>query len=250
MNCRELQANLNALYDKIPRSYPSFLEDKNNLNGPFLVRVTQEYMDSAKKIVIVGKETNGWLSFKEFCASEDSLCRFLKEYCDFSFGVKCRGPFRNVFREIARRCSETDKSVIWLNLLMFDYNGKSVLYARQEVKAFVLQIQAQLFVEQLNLLRPDAVVFFTGINSLYDSLLRENYYPKIIFHDVNLFEDNPNSAKEITESKMYLHRLRHGLLPPLTFRTYHPGFLYRQGRNVKNRVIDHIITEIKNGVVV
>jgi len=247
MNLQVIQSKLNAIYEKIPTVYPSFLNDREYISGPFLVSVTQEYIDSKKKIIVVGQETFGWLNYKVFCSSDKKIQIYLEEYGNFDFGIfknqskKYNSPFMNEFRKIVKRCSgDIHRSVLWLNINMFDYNKCSIFLAQKEIQAFIFQVQKRLFVDQLKILEPNVIIFFAGINTNYEKMIKDYYYPNTIFKEVDIFKEDRN----INKPGIYLYLLKHYQLPSLTFLTCHPNRLYRSGKHIKDRVIDYIVEKI------
>jgi len=237
----QFQTRLNSLYENISKEYTDELE---LLHGPFLISVTEEYANMKPRVIIVGQETGWWPNYKDYCTGDKKIEDMLKAYWAYNFGVphsnpdvarkylnfrhvrKNTSPFWNLFRSFVKcLCNDVHGSILWQNLIKFDYNGASVFKASEKVQERVFQIQNGLFREEIKILSPDVILFFTGPK--YDGVIKK-YYPNSMFDEVRKPE------------KVY--RVKHPDLPELAFRTYHPKYLYL--KRMQDRTIDLIHSEI------
>ncbi len=235
----DVQAQLNKLYETILVEHPK-LGTSEIISGPFLVSAAEEYLQSSPRIAIVGQETFGYIPFQNFCASTDRIEYSLSEYRNFDFGVGLNGKkynsaFWSVFRQIQKElCKDVHRSIIWTNLILFDVNQKSIFFVGPELVKAILGLQRDIFQRQMEILKPDVVLFLTGVNTKYDELIRR-FYPGIVHKNLNVSG----------LSKVYIHVLEHSLLPKKTLRTYHPGYLNRQGKKIEEMVINQILSFIR-----
>jgi hypothetical protein len=243
----EMNARLNSLYEHISKQYPTELVGDLPLSGPFLIRVTDQYADADRKIMLVGQETYGWYSYKDYCDKENVMPMLFDWYTAFVLGrdPQAKGPFWNEFRRIeGALCNGVHGSIIWQNLMKFDYNCRSVFKAAAEIQDLVFRMQKDLFKEEMNIVSPHAVIFFTGTGGPYDGMIKREY-PSSIFEEIEESRMAVRHWNRSLENKITVHRIRDHDLPLLTLRTYHPHFLYLQGRENKNRIIGIIESQIE-----
>lgn len=186
------------------------------LNGPFLIASNDQYEKATPKVVIVGQENNYWLDcdFLTFL-SDQTLDDALDVYRKFDIAEYGHGSFGRYFSIFRDRIygtitDENRRSILWNNLFKLNHDGKSSISSPHE-KA-ILQIQGELFVDEIEILRPDVVIFLTGPN--YDHII-QRFYPDTEFQEV---DGHPLNEVAMVNSER---------LPKLCFRTYHPGYLNR-----------------------
>ena len=132
------------------------------------------------------------------------------------------GPFWNAIRQFNETFSESHTSV------SFTYNN-IIKIGKHEAKGLpsepILRWQNRWFEvvrEEVRVLAPDAVIFFTGPD--YDKFIEE------AFGSVEFCQIGPRSARQLT-------RVRARVLPVNTFRTYHPNYLWRNDFHAYKREI-------------
>jgi hypothetical protein len=170
-----MQYELNTLYEEHFRDHsPDGGDVCADLRGPDFVWVAPAYLTAKPRVLFIGQQPDG---------------------CDFSY---------------AEFLSGWTVVVGWINLLKFvTADRKSVLGMPFENAA--LNLQGDLFLRELAILRPHACIFATGPH--YDRII-ERYYPGIIF------EDDGFGVRTLAA-------LKHAWLPVPSFRTYHPHALRR-----------------------
>lgn len=205
---------INKLHNLYESYQPKFIEitqkfPDDDLAGPFLMSPNTNYQNQNTKILIVGQETNGWGYFS------DNVKEGMKLYEKFNLGENYRSsPFWNVTRKVERALTGEEFSCAWTNLNKFDFGGKS---PQGEHKKVISDVD-DLLIQEIDLLDPDIVLFFTGPN--FDNRIR-NIFPEISYNEVEKF----------TERELAL--LKHPKLPANSYRTYHPRYL-RQSRIEEN----------------
>jgi len=154
-------------------------------------------------------------SFNDFLINSDAVEGLCWGYDDFDFGLAepslSRTPFWQAFSEfkIEMQCSP-----LWNNVLKVDNNpviGKTNPPSELETK--MAKLQANLFQDELTILRPDVCIFLSG--PYYDK------YLKLLIQECNF-----SRCSDVTERKL-ARVTRNGLpeLPECTYRTYHPKYL-------------------------
>ncbi len=96
----------------------------DEIAGPDLIWLDEEYLQSEPKIAIIGKEQRGWdYSYSEFISQWD-IKSAISVYRTFDFGKEYySSPFWRFFHQI-RHCAfpqepNARKKVLWTNLLKF-----------------------------------------------------------------------------------------------------------------------------------
>jgi len=198
---------------------------KSNEGGPTnpqLIQPTDNYKESSLKIMYIGQETNGWEG--AYCESK-GVHHLLKVYDDFvnkGGAFKYGGQFWNAIKFFQSKFVELNPSsqFVWTNLIKV---GKD--WSKGRPNKNVLEWQAPwdaVFKNELKILNPDITIFFTG--PYYDDLIRKH------FSDIEFIPIEGYKLRQfcILKSKD---------LPENSFRTYHPGYLYRFGLYRVNELI-------------
>jgi hypothetical protein len=196
---RLYQANWDSLCKAIPTG--------SAMSNPLLAAVPHEYETSKKRLLIIGQETHGWgLWDDRLPADTGRAVAFLRgAYCLFQRGRHHNSAF---FRAAAGLQSALNPAsdpfgFLWLNLFVCDQG----LTTPREPAAESLR-QASLLRREIEILRPHAVIFFTGPNYDY-TLKHEKYFPK---------------AEIKPHSEWWAEVIAPDTLPRKTARTYHPNY--------------------------
>lgn len=199
---------------------------------PLLLHLDDRWEKSRTRVLVVGQETLAWQFIKgkdgweqdsvstyaEFAARRqggaDLVGALMDDYERFLEGREHKNsPFWRAFGELR---TMPGTSILWTNLVRCSVDNGSVI--RNCTKAqldHLLKAQRGLLVEEIQLLQPTAVVFFTGPN--YDRILC-NEFPDARFHAVQGHQERQ------------FCRVQANGLPARSFRLYHPGYLVRSGR--------------------
>lgn len=204
------------------------------LSCPLLLHVENLQWDNSKyRILFVGQETFGWdngkengkdrefQTFADFLSKPKSVSTLQNVYKGFDFGATyTRSPFWWAYHQI-RHDAEDDQpySILWTNLYRSSYKTGSVFNASDEDQKTLLEISRKIFVEELKILKPKAVLFMTGPN--YDGTI-EQLFPGVSFVDFSL---------EFTNRRRGIAKIKHPDLPQgKSVRTYHPNYLRRSNQ--------------------
>ncbi|WP_422138331.1 hypothetical protein [Endozoicomonas sp. ALC020] len=219
----------NKLYDLYEKHWFELFEnlgDKNDFVNPFLIKVDPEKIkNSDLKVMIIGQETKGWDEengvHKSIDKGIDLYDRFFikeKFYDGYGRSAFWKG-FRFIQKEFKTAFPNKNISFIWNNISKIGRAGTTGVTSRLrdiERKHFpVVQ-------EELNIIKPDIVLFLTGPNRDGD----------IKFH----FPDAKIAAADSTFSVRALARVQSEYLPKISIRTYHPSYYKGFNNNLKRRV--------------
>lgn len=210
-----MKAQLQALYNEklsdfnqVVSKFPS-----EKLHGPFLISPNNNYQDSQKKLLVIGQETNKW--FSHFNDIEMQM----SGYSSFNVGFQYnRTPFWNVIRKLESTLQINALSCAWANINKFDVNSKRPTGQHEK---FISSLD-HIIVSEIEILKPDICVFFTGpvFDYRLESIFSELAYIKIADFEIH-----------------QLCMLKHPNLPEHTYRTYHPRYLRMKQYEV--RVLDY-----------
>jgi hypothetical protein len=181
----------------------------DDLKGPCLISPNTKYDIQANPLLIIGQETKGWECFV------DDIEKQMKVYEDFNLGEKYyRSPYYNVTRKVEDRLGNERYSNTQTNINKFDVGGKHPKGKHEIAIAFLDKI----LIDEIKILKPKVCIFFTGHS--FDNRLN-NIFSALEFIEIPEF------------NKMEFCQLKHELLPELSFRAYHPGYLRRKGKERK-----------------
>lgn len=213
-------AELLKLYTSHSTAFKSVLNlttEEHKLNGPYLCSPGKEYLESKVKVVFVGQETKGWTAHADVSLQ-------MQTYADFGLGKKyIPSPFWNVIRKIEKAATGNHYCCATLNLNKFDVNGKP---PREPYLATIQKLD-HILKDEIQLLKPDLVIFFTGWR--LDGRLTGIF-------NANLVEVDGLKKRELAEIKLVNESFK-------IFRTYHPNYLRRSG--LENKVINTLISQAK-----
>jgi hypothetical protein len=201
--------------------------------NPLLLDVPSAYFVADYRVMIFGQETNDW--YGEF-PQPGGVDEILKTYKEFYTSGRCYsygGQFWNGVSRLIGALEEQLKpsgktmAFMWNNVIKIGKaNGKG------KPSPAILSWEALWFdvvsfeVEKLD---PNLVVFFSGPN--YDIFINK------IFTDA---EFQPINARPVR----HLARVKSCRLPTDSMRTYHPNYLFRQGREVFYEYLAEIVGAI------
>ncbi|ADN78370.1 hypothetical protein [Geobacter sulfurreducens] len=248
----ELQ-NLKDLYGQLKEG--AFISDElaGRLSPPLLLYPTTRWKEAAVRVLLVGQETLGWdfsdgsyfkwpyseiSSFKDFLTVENSVDAMMHGYKVFEFSRyqpdNYRSPFWRAYRQIRRNFDpEVDgleTAVLWTNLFRMSIDGGSVVNngTEEEIKSLQLAT-AGLLKSEIEILKPNVVLFFTGPN-YNDTLYKEFEGIKLL----NFMGHDPSRTAW----------LEHRHLPNVSLRTYHPEYLNRGNWELVDNIEQAIIARI------
>ena len=245
-----IKENLRSLYMKsVPRlfdeirNHPDIVSaEYDSYGGPFLMSCPweEQYKTSKLKLLVVGKETNRWIPMDRAIESPTAVDDLMRNYEEFKLGLKYIDRAFWMFCHFLQsqiNGTEASLSFLWTNVWKFDRvhnchtdKKKWVGPPEQTMRNIILENFNVLPIE-IEICKPDVVVFFTGPN--YDANIKL-MFPDIEKHQVD--NQTPNKIVRFSSSN----------LPKKTYRTYHPNYSVRQ-RYIKNEsknVLQSLFDEI------
>ena len=239
---KKIVAGESDLQKKLDRLYQNFFENKYisetlgvRMSCPLLISAGVNWENAARKLLVVGQETKWWgpdfsgkykpsdqapiPSLIDFLADGKNIERLVEWYKQFDlsnfYPRLSRTPFWQAFKQLANVInSEGQGATLWANLFRCDVDGESIYKnSSPDEVTQVLDFQATLLKQEIAILQPTNVVFFTGPN--YDVALKSEFLDAI-------FEP---CIENVTVRQFA--RVRAAGLPDNTFRTYHPNYLSR-----------------------
>ena len=234
-----IQSELNHLYEQFKSNVSFSSELAKRASPPLLLNVPEKWVNSTKRVLVVGQETLGWdfhpgdyfpeletsiATFADFQSTPNSVAALTAGYRDFEFARHQRenynSPFWRAYRSVRFALGEDvdgpETAVLWTNLFRMSLDSGSVVGNGSLEEATLIREQgAALLRAEIQVLAPSSVIFFTGPN------YNEHLYAQFPGVELIRLEDY---APEKTSM------LKHSQLPLQTFRTYHPGYLVRSGQ--------------------
>ena len=208
------QSKLEDAYTDALPARERICASEEDISGPLFLSIPEGYERTKVRLMIVGQQTHGW---PDVSIGLDGL---IQTYRDFDLAREYHStPFWQASHQVNEGVNPDgpERSFLWTNLVRSD-QGKE--RPNPEVENTLSELG--LLEKEFELLAPDAAIFFTGPN--YDDRIRQ-VFPGVEFH-----QESSDVA-----------RLTHPLLPARSFRTYHPGYLWRAK---KRGVIDGLVEAI------
>lgn len=201
---------LHELYTEAWEALNAGCARRDGAARPHLIRVPDAYTTAPTRLAIVGQEVGGWAAGVEL--GDDPVDALMRHYAAFDLGRGQAGaPFWDACHELhaALNPNGPPRAFVWSSLVKVDAGGDRSGPALEDPL-----VRLGLPRRELELLRPDAVVFFTGPR--YDPLLAETF-PGLVHEPAGL---------------PFVSRLVHPALPGPSFRCYDPAFLHHRGSSV------------------
>jgi hypothetical protein len=172
----------------------------DGVSGPLLMEVPDSYRRASVRLMIIGQQTYGWPSVTV------ELDELLRTYTAFDLGREYySSPFWQASHQVFRAVNPDgpDRAFLWSNLVRVDQHRERPSAEIEDAVSGLGLLNCEL-----QILKPDAAVFFTGPH--YDDRLRQTF-PGVRYHEL---------AQDVV-------RLQHQDLPAKSFRTYHPRYLWQ-----------------------
>lgn len=228
--------------------YVNFRADliKNNISfpdasAPYLLNPTAAYATANFRVLFCGQEPQGWswsaenckdipaygtwpysdiCSYDDFLKYSDSIDALMEGYKRFDNAThqprNRTSPFNRAFRRVRNICGPGIMVGNACRLAYRNHSGTSYLKAPKLLRNKFDPYQSKLFIDELNILRPDAIMFFTS--SGYDDLLWFGV-PELVL-----------TPLKDGESQDHMGVFTSPYLPCPIYRTYHPAYLQRIGK--------------------
>jgi hypothetical protein len=202
-----VQAVLDSYYaEALTAAEPGFISYFRELSAPFLVSVSQSYLDSPVRVMFFGKETNGWFDkLGPFYERPDCIDVAKTRYEDQQLRGTGNSEFLRQWKRFADAFAGGDRAAVcWNNLMKMDWHRPKRGYSRTSIghsaHLFNFSVAAVRF--EIELLKPDLIIF--GCGHSYDRALKAVL---------------PDRQRVKVEPKALWHFRSNGIE---CFRTFHP----------------------------
>jgi hypothetical protein len=202
-------------------------DDENRASHPLLLRINSEYENAETKIMFFGQETNEWHGpFEE----GDDVTTLLGDYENFYLNKGYyASPFWNNFNKLkVQNAANNSKKIgyIWNNLLKI---GNCRIGRPQNGLLNYTLEYFNVIPNEIEILKPDILLFFTGPN--YDHFIKDRF---------GEYSDETVEGFD----KRSLCKLNFKNLPvKLALRTYHPGAHLKSEK--RNDIFNALISLMK-----
>ena len=171
-----MQEQLNAFYFDTLKTVEFEPIQLQELSLPLLISVPQSFLDAPIRVMFIGKETNGWLGrLAAYYSGSVGMADLLARYEQQMQQSTAQGAFSQMHQRIADALAGGHKqAVLWNNLCKMDwYQGRSDSRNSLRHSAALREFSQKLLRFEIELLKPDALVFGTGPS--YDIALKETF---------------------------------------------------------------------------
>ena len=213
------------------------LYEDRELTMPHLVRAPDRYNDQRSRLMVVGQQTGGWHEQHDVSSVNPSKLMNWHSEFDLAENKKVKkSPFWQIAHKINTALNvSTPPAFIWSNLIKLAERQKAGgKYGKPTTEIRDAIREARLLQLELEILKPNVVVFFTGPTGYYTWELKQQF-PGICIEGAHGYDTH------------ILAKLNHDLLPEHTYRSYHPTALNRRstkkhkGERAGLEVIDSLI---------
>lgn len=178
---------MNDLVSRLNDSYAAILNDfrieglsseDDRFSGVFFTYPSETYENSRFKLMLVGRETAGWntdnglgglnrLQSSVLAGDVSSILReaetrYRKHISSIASGKLRASSFCRFFSKLDEDCGEGNKSIVYANLFAWDYKKSYPLDGPDGAADAIRTVSAKLLAAQIELCKPDAIVFATG----------------------------------------------------------------------------------------
>lgn len=237
MNVENMNKKLRRMYEEHWDSLKSFKEN-NKLSSPLLMKVPECYTEQKTKLFVVGQQTDEWFE-------GNSVEELVDIYERFDFGKYCcKTPFWDSVRKLEKELEIKKGCIVWSNLNRMDDPKESDKCPKKKVEKDMAKKFGFLLREEINICRPDILVFFTGPN--YDENIKWIFSKKkseVEFKKLNnQFSIEERELAEVDKLNIDVETK--------AYRTYHPGYLFRNNNPERlgkkgEKIIQSILSDFK-----
>ena len=227
-----LYPNLTKEINKLNKKLEKESKKKERATNPLLLKVDEKYLNADLKIMFFGQGTNRWLGERNNGVFHENFEPILDLYEHFYLGDACfsyGGQFWNGINRfkklVEKKFPHNNIGYIWNNIIKIGKCEKGFSNSINNITNKYFNV----ILKEIEILQPDVLIFFTGPN--YDIHL------EIILKELKKKEIKPFKEKELC--KIISDKIN------LTFRTYHPNYLWRH--NI-NKFFNTIVAEISKEI--
>ncbi len=182
--------------------------DLDYYDGPLLLNVHNDYLNSEYKIMFICQEPNGWNGYVSFDV-DNGMSKYRK------FDLFETGKYTTIwkymyeFKNLLMPESVGEKNFLWNNLSKFcTWDGKTL--SKEDFYEFTKNFN--VLHSEVEITKPNIIIFFTGYN--WDEKLKEQFNSEI---QLNQLRDDLSTNE--------LAQLKSNIFPKHTYRVAHPRSL-------------------------
>jgi hypothetical protein len=224
---RGLQGELRSLYLSASPAWLPALRDDLRLSNPVLMNVPNQYLRQPARLLVVGQETGPRRWARELDVRRQTagsaIDALMLHYTAFRSSGDDPGHFWRAVRLLEGSLGIEAGSAAWTNLNKCDLEG----VRPRGIEAHLGTIFPCLL-DEVRLLRPDAVVFMTG--PTYDELIQDQL--GAVIERVGRWPTRDFA------------RVLGPHLPRCCFRTYHPNFMLRFRKELWPSILRKLRSEL------
>jgi hypothetical protein len=237
---------LYKIYSKLHEKLPVLVDTENKKNdnptewatNPLFLYADDDYINSEIKIMLFGKETNSWHDKNKlpYGSREDFI---VDDIINLHYGFPVRTFKRSVFfrgfslliNKIEGMNRTRKIGFMWNNLVKMGMQKRG--FPHKLYPGVIKPHLNTIIPEEIKILKPNFLVFFTGPDN-YDKVLNDIF-------------NNPKRNKIANFNERQLCEIE---IPRISkaLRTYHPNYLFKTGNDNVDKYYDCIATEITNGI--
>lgn len=180
---------------------------KSKAASPLLIKVSDDYINSDLKVMVIGQETDGWFGY--FNETQPSIEKLMDGYYDYFYKISKNGKKRSKrafwnnknFEFFEKSIKVEGKSVqfIWNNISKIGGTG------RGKPKRDIWELEKSTFDVirgEIEILKPDLIIFTTGSRDNYIKFHcgNETKFISKLYFEGNVLADKTNNL--IAEVKM------------------------------------------------
>ncbi|MDR0516264.1 MAG: hypothetical protein LBH25_04395 [Fibromonadaceae bacterium] len=228
----------NDVLDKVD-DYNKKVEDPDEkVAFPLFLKSYDEYESAEIKVMIFGKETNGWgdhrnanggiygrgVSIENVTSVYEGV--FIDKWC-YKYGKPFWNSVKNIINLLKEKSCGKKIGNSWNNIVKMGYHGKKKKFPESFYNEIVKPYFNNLIVKEIEILKPDYVIFLTGPD--YEFVLND------VFSTPERKPIEGFKEKELCEI----------VIPNVkkSFRTYHPKYLFFnpiKKKSIFNKIVDEI----------
>ena len=205
----------------------------NRATNPLMLKVNNDWVKADLKVMVFGQENNIWGgefgNDGAFCGQINEIINIYEKFYLNDEMYAC--PFWNEYRNLRNQIKKQDKNIsfLWNNVVKIGRLGIGCLPEIHKITTENFNVIS----DEINILKPDVLIFFTGPNydnKIFDSLGKHS--------KISIGNFNPRQICEIKFDTDY--NLKYSI------RTYHPGYLYRNKERKRIHIEELVLNVNKN----
>ncbi|SAK84984.1 hypothetical protein AWB82_05738 [Caballeronia glebae] len=170
-----VQAVLDSYYaEALTAAESGFMAYFHELSAPFLLSVSQAYLDAPLRVMFIGKETNGWCGkLRAFYERPDGIAIAKTRYEDQQARGTGNSEFLRQWKRFADAFAGGNRAAVcWNNLMKMDWHRPKRGYSRTSIghSAHLFDFSVAAVHFEIELLKPDLIIF--GCGHKYDRALK------------------------------------------------------------------------------